>query len=286
MAGGLFRDRAVAVSQLGENRGQGQLVVDGAQVALPDAVDDLGGIQACGGQGPHALEPAQGLGAGAQAPGVQTGEGQAVGRQDAGAGQRLEPVEGQQEVSKAIVAIDIADVREDLQEHGVAGEQQAARGQIEAHVAGGMTGSMNHFQGPEGGGERVAVVQEKCAWERRKKGEQTRGGDDAASCGDLLLAEKTTSESEWVLPSPECLNLHVSMNSNLGFPEACKRAEIEDFRFHDLRHSFATLFVIRTGDKEACRVILGHSKSATTDKYVNIPDSHIRESMKKFEENK
>ena len=103
---------------------------------------------------------------------------------------------------------------------------------------------------------------------------------------DLLLAEKEMSESEWVLPSPESQNLHVSMNSNLGFPEACKRAEIEDFRFHDLRHSFATLFVIRTGDKEACRVILGHSKSATTDKYVNIPDSHIRESMKKFEENK
>jgi hypothetical protein len=37
---------------------------------------------------------------------------------------------------------------------------------------------MNHFQGPEGGGERVAVVQEKGAWERRKKGEQARGGDD------------------------------------------------------------------------------------------------------------
>ena len=99
-----------------------------------------------------------------------------------------------------------------------------------------------------------------------------------------LLAEKERNESEWVLPSPECPDLHVSMNSNLGFPEACKRAEIDDFRFHDLRHSFATLFVIRTGDKEACRVILGHSKTATTDKYVNIPDSHIRESMKKFEE--
>ena len=101
---------------------------------------------------------------------------------------------------------------------------------------------------------------------------------------DLLLTEKAKSESEWVLPSPDCQDLHVSMNSNLGFPEACKRAEIDNFRFHDLRHSFATLFVIRTGDKEACRVILGHSKSATTDKYVNIPDSHIRESMKKFEE--
>ena len=101
---------------------------------------------------------------------------------------------------------------------------------------------------------------------------------------NLLSAEKESSKSEWVLPSPERPEVHVSMNSNLGFPEACKRAEIDDFRFHDLRHSFATLFVIRTGDKEACRVILGHSKSTTTDRYVNIPDSHIRESMKKFEE--
>ena len=100
----------------------------------------------------------------------------------------------------------------------------------------------------------------------------------------VLHNAKEASTSEWVFPSPEHPQAHISKNSNLGFPEACERAGISNLRFHDLRHSFATLFVIRTGDKEACRVILGHSKSATTDKYVNIPDSHIRESMKKFEE--
>ena len=100
----------------------------------------------------------------------------------------------------------------------------------------------------------------------------------------LLSKERTGSDSEWVIPSPEVSGAHISTNSDLGFPQACKRAGIEDFRFHDLRHSFATLFVIKTGDKDACRVILGHSNMATTDRYVNIPSRHIRESMERFEE--
>ena len=99
----------------------------------------------------------------------------------------------------------------------------------------------------------------------------------------VLHNAKEASTSEWVFPSPEHPQAHISKNSNLGFPEACARAEIPDLRFHDLRHSFATRFVIATGDKEACRVLLGHSKMATTDLYVNVPSRHIRQSMETFE---
>ncbi len=69
----------------------------------------------------------------------------------------------------------------------------------------------------------------------------------------------------------------------IGFRTACDAAGIEDFRFHDLRHTFATWFLARTGELATLQEILGHSSIEQTRKYAHVLDEHKRKAMLKFE---
>ena len=55
-----------------------------------------------------------------------------------------------------------------------------------------------------------------------------------------------------------------------GFNAAVRRAGIEDFHFHDLRHTFASHFVMRGGDLTTLQEILGHTTLTMTMKYVHL----------------
>lgn len=91
--------------------------------------------------------------------------------------------------------------------------------------------------------------------------------------------------SQWVFPSPVNIGKPVHTTIHRSFHNACKRAGVpKGFRFHDLRHTFATNFLQRTGDIHALQDILGHSEPRMTRRYAHILDEHKREAMKKFEE--
>ena len=60
------------------------------------------------------------------------------------------------------------------------------------------------------------------------------------------------------------------------FRTALKRAEIADFRFHDLRHTFASHFVMRGGDLFTLKEILGHSTMEMVMRYAHLAASHKR----------
>ena len=64
-----------------------------------------------------------------------------------------------------------------------------------------------------------------------------------------------------------------------SFPAAGKRAGIEDFTFHDLRHTFASHLVMRTGGLKALQEILGHKTIEMTMKYAHLSQMHKREAM-------
>lgn len=64
-----------------------------------------------------------------------------------------------------------------------------------------------------------------------------------------------------------------------GFKAALKRAGIEDFRFHDLRHTFANHFVMRGGDLKALQEILGHTTLTMTMKYAHLAQGHKQEAI-------
>jgi Phage integrase family len=61
-----------------------------------------------------------------------------------------------------------------------------------------------------------------------------------------------------------------------GFKAACRRAEIEGLRFHDLRHTFAIRLVEKGVDIETVRDLLGHSSIIVTQRYTHSNDERKR----------
>jgi len=61
-----------------------------------------------------------------------------------------------------------------------------------------------------------------------------------------------------------------------GWHRAMRLARIERFRFHDLRHTFASHFAMRRGDLYALAKILGHSSpKITLDRYAHLSPEFV-----------
>jgi integrase len=67
------------------------------------------------------------------------------------------------------------------------------------------------------------------------------------------------------------------------FERALKAADVHGFRFHDLRHTFASHFIMRTNDLPALQRILGHSTPAMTLRYAHLSKGHLASEMAAFE---
>ncbi len=68
-----------------------------------------------------------------------------------------------------------------------------------------------------------------------------------------------------------------------SFNNACEDAKIKDFHFHDLRHTFASHFLMRTKDLKALQEILGHSDIKMTMRYSHLLNEHKKAAMEKFD---
>jgi integrase len=68
-------------------------------------------------------------------------------------------------------------------------------------------------------------------------------------------------------------------NIERGLHNAMKKAEIEDFRFHDLRHTFATRLVQEGRDLYKVQVLLGHKSPIMTQRYAHHYPESLREAV-------
>jgi len=68
-----------------------------------------------------------------------------------------------------------------------------------------------------------------------------------------------------------------------GFKAALRRAGIKDFRFHDLRHTFASRLVMSGVDIRTVQQLMGHKDIRMTMRYSHLSNAHLREAIKKLE---
>ena len=64
-----------------------------------------------------------------------------------------------------------------------------------------------------------------------------------------------------------------------AFTSACRRAGIEDFRIHDLRHTCAAWLVQAGAALDRVRDLLGHTSVATTEIYAHLAPENVREAV-------
>lgn len=98
-------------------------------------------------------------------------------------------------------------------------------------------------------------------------------------------AQQTGLHSIYLFPSTTIPGKPIRSDStNRDFKAVCASAGINDFRFHDLRHTFASWFLVRTKDWKSLQLILGHADiRITMNRYAHLLDEHVNEAMKVYE---
>ncbi|MCI0530312.1 MAG: tyrosine-type recombinase/integrase [Nitrospira sp.] len=64
------------------------------------------------------------------------------------------------------------------------------------------------------------------------------------------------------------------------FRKAVETAKIEDFHFHDLRHTFASYMMMNGCDVKTLQELMGHKDIKMTMRYAHLSRDHVRQSVK------
>ena len=114
--------------------------------------------------------------------------------------------------------------------------------------------------------------------ERKKGGKR---GEKVLS-GDLveLLRGIDRNGSDYVFTGPQGEPLK---DVKRAFKSALRKAAIEDFHFHDLRHTSASYLAMRSHNMKVVQEHLGHSSLAMTERYAHLADEYLRSEVEKLD---
>ena len=84
-------------------------------------------------------------------------------------------------------------------------------------------------------------------------------------------------------PEPREGRVFRSRSLRRAFENAVAEAKIDNLHLHDLRHHFASWFVMRGGSLQALKEILGHADLKMTLRYAHLAPDHLRNEIEKTE---
>jgi integrase len=87
-----------------------------------------------------------------------------------------------------------------------------------------------------------------------------------------LLYDSRAPEQRLFFPSPS--NPHKPYNIDHSWDKVRDKVEIENFCFHDLRHSTASYLAATGSTIQDIKEVLGHKTIVTTQKYTHLTESH------------
>ena len=94
----------------------------------------------------------------------------------------------------------------------------------------------------------------------------------------IFVATAPIGDSPFVFTNPRTGQRY--RNLRQSFQKACSRAGISDFRWHDLRHTFASWHVQSGTDLYRLSRILGHSTLQMTTRYAHLATEHLHEAVR------
>jgi len=89
--------------------------------------------------------------------------------------------------------------------------------------------------------------------------------------------KKQGSGESWVFPNP--VTGYRIEKLKTSWPSLMTAADIQDFRFHDLRHDFASRLVMAGVDLYRVRDLLGHSSIQMTERYSHLAPAALAEAV-------
>lgn len=95
----------------------------------------------------------------------------------------------------------------------------------------------------------------------------------------IELLWRASNGSKFVCPDKERDN---QVDWRRWFVDACDEAKVENFRWHDLRHTFASRLVMAGVDLRSIQELLGHKSIVTTQRYAHLSPDHQKANVQKL----
>lgn len=112
---------------------------------------------------------------------------------------------------------------------------------------------------------------------KNRQGRQIPLNETLKSLFRQLFTERNLS-TDYVFVNPATGKRYTELKRS--FATACKKSGIRDFKFHDLRHTFASQLVMSGVDLKTVQELLGHKTLTMTLRYSHLSQAHKMEAVK------
>lgn len=98
---------------------------------------------------------------------------------------------------------------------------------------------------------------------------------------DLLQKHAEGSRSELLFPGKDPKR---PVDLRFAWEKALKESGVQDFRFHDLRHTFASYLAMGKATLTELRILMGHKSPSMTARYSHLSEEHGAAVLRKMNE--